>query len=303
MFHGIYTPSVTPLRDDESIDFEGWATHIDRLIGAGINGILIFGSIGEFYSFTEEEKREAVDFAVKHVDGRVQLLVGVGNTSLKEACELTAYSAKAGADAVVAVSPYYFGPSSEVAYKYFAAIAGACDIDVLLYNFPDRTGSDLSPELVARLAREFPNIVGIKDTVDTASHTRRILRAVRPFRRDFAVLSGYDEYYLSNRASGGNGILTGMTNVEPETFVALHKAYEAGDFATVAAKARRVAILMELYEVTELFISAIKGGVKVKGVDISTRIKEPACQLTDEQVGRIKEILALPNETLSSKAE
>ncbi|MDK7915789.1 dihydrodipicolinate synthase family protein, partial [Staphylococcus lugdunensis] len=102
---------------------------------------------------------------------------------------------------------------------------------MILYNFPARTGSDLTPSLVANLAEKYPNIVGIKDTVDTISHTRAMIEATRRVNPDFVVFSGFDEYYTPNRIAGGNGVICGLTNVEPETFASLHKAYEASDFA------------------------------------------------------------------------
>ena len=149
----------------------------------------------------------------------------------------------------------------------------------------------MTPELVAELAAAHPNIVGIKDTVDTISHTRKVIRAVKAVNPRFAVFSGFDEYYLVNRVSGGDGVICGMTNVEPETFVTLHRAYEAGDYGTAIEAAERISHLMALYDQTDLFISAIKGAVKAKGLNISTLIREPAVQLTAQQYEAIKAIL------------
>ena len=105
------------------------------------------------------------------------------------------------------------------------------------------------------------------------------------------MFSGFDEYYLVNRVSGGDGVICGMTNVEPETFVTLHHAYEAGDYGTAIEAAERISHLMALYDQTDLFISAIKGAVKAKGLNISTLIREPAVQLTAQQYEAIKAIL------------
>lgn len=291
MLKGVFCPSITITKDDGSIDYDLWGKHLDHLAEAGMNGVLLFGSIGEFYAYPLAVKEEAVEFAVKRVAGRMKVFAGVGGTVLSEVTAFSAFAEKVGADAVVAVSPYYFGPTDATAKEYFAAVADATKLPVILYNFPARTGTDLSPELVAELAKEHSNIVGIKDTVDTISHTRKVIAAVREVNPDFAVFSGFDEYYFVNRISGGNGIITGLTNVEPETFVALHKAYEAGDFATATAAARRISHLMKVYDAADLFISAIKGGVKVKGLPISTDINGPAVQLSDSQLGNIKALL------------
>lgn len=291
MFEGVFCPSITIMNADGTIDYDNWGKHLDHLVDAGVDGVLLFGSIGEFYAIDVKTKAEAARFAVSKVAGRMKVLVGVGDTNLDNVKALAAESEAAGVDALLAVSPYYFGPSPDCAKRYFSTVAKATTLPVILYNFPARTGNDLTPELVAELAGENPNIVGIKDTVDTISHTRKVIAAVRKVNPSFSVLSGFDEYYIVNRISGGNGVLSGLTNVEPETFVKLHRAWEAGDHAAVVEAAERVSYLMRLYDTADLFISAIKGAVKAKGLPIDTSVHEPAVQLTDEQYRTIRAIL------------
>ena len=291
MFEGVFCPSITITDDGGNIDYDLWGKHLDHLAEAGIDGVLLFGSIGEFYSVSLADKRKAIEFAVGRVAGRMKVFAGVGDTVYDNVLDLARFAEKAGADAVVAVSPYYFGPSAPCAEEYFGGIAEATKLPVILYNFPARTGSDLSPELVARLAGAHRNICAIKDTVDNISHTRKVIRAVRAVRPDFSVLSGFDEYYLVNRASGGNGVLCGLTNVEPELFARMHHAYETGDFTTAIACAGTVSRLMAVYDACDLFVSAIKVAVSLKGLPISTKIFGPAVQATPEQVEKIKELL------------
>lgn len=292
MFKGIFCPSITITDDEGKIDFDLWGKHLDHLADAGVNGVLLFGSIGEFYSVSLADKEAALEFAVKRIGERMKVFAGVGDTTYANVIEFTKFAEKAGADAVLAVSPYYFGPSPLTAENYFGGIAEATKLPVILYNFPARTGTDLTPELVASLAAKHPNICGIKDTVDTISHTRKVIRAARAVNPDFTVFSGFDEYYLVNRVSGGNGVLCGLTNVEPETFVKMHAAYEEGDFATAVACAERISKLMAVYDVCDLFVSAIKAAVKVKGLPISTKIFEPAVQATEANEAAIAELLA-----------
>ena len=292
MFKGIFCPSITITDDEGKIDYDLWGKHLDHLADAGVNGVLLFGSIGEFYSVSLADKEAALEFAVKRVGERMKVFAGVGDTTYANVIEFTKFAEKAGADAVLAVSPYYFGPSPLTAENYFGGIAEATKLPVILYNFPARTGTDLTPELVASLAAKYPNICGIKDTVDTISHTRKVIRAARAVNPDFTVFSGFDEYYLVNRVSGGNGVLCGLTNVEPETFVKMHAAYEKGDFATAVACAERISKLMAVYDVCDLFVSAIKAAVKVKGLPISTKIFEPAVQATEANEAAIAELLA-----------
>lgn len=289
---GVYTPIITIMKEDGSIDMANMEKHINHLCEAGINGILFFGSLGEFYNCSMEEKKAVIDMAVKVINHRAQMIVGVGGTNFPEVIELAKYAEKAGADALNVVSPYYFGPTEEGAIAYFGKIADAVSIPIQLYNFPARVGADLTPYVVATLAQKHANIVGIKDTVDTISHTRELIAAVKAVRPDFSVLSGFDEYYLVNRVSGGDGVLCGLTNVVPELFVAYHKAYEAKDFATTEKNAKIISKLMRLYGATDLFIVAIKAAVKAQGLDISTYTREPGLPITEEEYAKVQAILA-----------
>ncbi|MFR2030064.1 MAG: dihydrodipicolinate synthase family protein [Collinsella sp.] len=166
MFEGVFCPSITITDDDGKIDYELWGRHLDHLADAGINGVLLFGSIGEFYSVSLEDKKSVIDFAVERVAGRMKVFVGVGDTTYDNVLELTRY-ARSGADAVLAVSLHYFGPTDDAAEKYFGGIADATDLPVAIH-FLARTGNDLSPMWPARAAIEYLR----QDTVDTISHTR-----------------------------------------------------------------------------------------------------------------------------------
>ena len=289
MFTGVYCPSITPLQSDGSIDFPAWEAHLERLISGGISGVLIFGSIGEFYALSMEQKKQAIEFVGRVAKGRMQFLIGSGSTKIAEAKELNAYGYEHGADAAVVVSPYYFGPSDALATKYFTELAEASELPIMLYNFPDRTGNDLSPELISTIAAAHPNIVGVKDTVDSAAHTRRVIRDAPD---DFSVLSGFDEYYLPNRIAGGQGVLCGLTNVVPEIFGAMHRAYESGDVTAAAQYAGKIAALMSVYEVGDHFIHTIKHAVRyASGTDLSTATREPYIELTTAQQEEIARLI------------
>lgn len=134
--------------------------------------------------------------------------------------------------------------------------------------------------------------MGIKDTVDNISHTRSICQAVKPVRPDFAVLSGFDEYYIVNRIAGGDGVLCGLTNVVPELFVRMHASYERGDFAEAIRSAEQIAGLMRIYAVTPLFITGMKAAVRAAGLPISTYTRAPGTTLTETEDRKIRAILA-----------
>ena len=292
MFRGVYCPSITLFTEDRRIDHEAMSAHLERVVSAGVQGVLVLGSIGEFFTLTPQEKTEITRTAVQAVGGRAQVLVGTADTDLRQVKALNQMAAQAGADAVVVVSPYYFGPSHAQARRFFGAVAKDSPLPVMLYNFPARTGSDLSPEFVRDLAATHPGIVGIKDTVDCLSHTRKVISAVRPVRAEFSVLSGFDEYYVGNRVAGGQGVLSGLTNVVPEVFVAMDRAWESGDHATALEQAARISRLMALYDVGDLFIGAVKQAAQLRGTPGLTAMRASSIDLEQEQVAVIEELLA-----------
>ncbi|WP_319403450.1 dihydrodipicolinate synthase family protein [uncultured Anaeromusa sp.] len=291
MFKGAITPVITVFNKQGKIDAAGNTQHINRLIDEGINGLLFLGSIGEFFALTMDEKKEFIDLVVQVTDKRVPVLIGTGGTILAEVIELTNYAQQAGADAVVVISPYYFQLGNEVLYRYYAELAKNTTMPIMIYNFPDRTSVNLDPQLVLRLAKEFPHIIGIKDTVDGISHTRKLIQLVKKERPDFCVMSGYDEYMVPNLLAGGDGVIGGLTNVIPGVFRDLLAAYEKQDFAGVAAGQAKISVLMNLYDLSSPFIAAIKGGVASQGINIETVTQEPSLALQPEQVAAIEKLV------------
>lgn len=290
MFKGIFCPSITPLTSDGDVDYDAWSKHLKFLIEGGVDGILVLGSIGEFYAFDEEEKRDIIDFVTAEIAGRVKVFIGTGSTRIKSTIALTEYAKGAGADAAVVVSPYYFGPSEAAAEQYFGELAGAVDLPIVLYNFPERTGSDLSPQLVSTLSEAHPNIVGIKDTVDNISHTRAMIAATDD---DFAVFSGFDEYYLPNRVAGGAGVISGLTNVFPELFAEMHRSFESGDHNAATQIASRISHLMQIYAVGDQFIHTIKEAVQHRYFsELHTGTREPYIALSASQKDEVNRLVS-----------
>lgn len=291
MVKGVFTPVITVLDKEGRVDFEGNKLVIENLIDKGINGLLFLGSIGEFFSMTMEEKKEFIKFVIETVNKRVPVLIGTGGTIVDEVIELSKYAEVSGADGVVVISPYYFKLDEESIYRYYGQVAESINIPLILYNFPDRTSYDLSPELVLRLAKDYSNIVGIKDTVDNISHTRKLIQVVKKEVKDFVVYSGFDEYFIPNLMAGGDGLIGGLSNVVPEVFAKLYRAYEERDFATVTELQGKISTLMQIYDVTQPFVPAIKTAVRLKGLDITATVKMPAEIARENQVEKVKNIL------------
>lgn len=294
MYTGIYTPTLSMLQaDHRGLDFDNWGNHVDNLIDAGIDGILFLGTAGEFYALPHLMRKQVVEWAVEKVAGRCKTFFGIGDAVMTDTIDLATHAAEQGADAVLIVSPYYIPPTHNGALRHFGRVAEAIDVPILLYNIPLASGNDLNPALVAELASKYDNIVGVKDTVDTISHTRKMIRQAHQVRPDFTVWSGFDEYYLLNRLAGGSGILSGLTNVDPALFVAMHRAYERGDFATVAKCQERINVLMRLYEVTpDMLLGGVRAAVKLNGIDYTADPLTPGVPITPDQYRAVEQILA-----------
>lgn len=291
MLSGVFTPVVTVFDDEGRLDHEGNVRLIRHLVDRGMHGILLLGSIGEFFALTMNEKKLLIRWAIDAIDDRAALLVGTGGTVVEEVIELTCHAERARADAAVVISPYYFSLDEESLYRYYADVATHTDMPVMLYNFPDRTGVSMSGELVLRLGRDFENIAGLKDTVDCISHTRAVIDTVKPHLPDFAVLSGFDEYLVPNLMAGGDGLIGGLSNIAPQLVVGIYDAYQSGDLAKVAHLQKRVNILMRLYALSQPFVGAIKAAVSMVVDDVCPACRSPAGELGPDQLAAVRETL------------
>jgi 4-hydroxy-tetrahydrodipicolinate synthase len=211
MFHGSMVALVTPMHADGSIDEAAYARFINWQIAEGTQGIIPVGTTGESPTLSHDEHKRVVEIAIETAAGRVPVIAGAGSNSTAEAIGLASHAKKAGADAVLVVTPYYNKPTQEGLYRHYTAIADAADIPIIIYNIPGRSVIDMSVETMARLAKH-KNIVGVKDA--TANLTRP-LHTARACGADFAQLSGEDHTAVAYLASGGHGCISVTANVAP----------------------------------------------------------------------------------------
>jgi 2-dehydro-3-deoxy-D-pentonate aldolase len=276
MFDGLMPAMVTPFDGRGELDFEATEAVVERFIEAGVSGISPLGSTGEATHLTFDERKRFAEEGVRIVGGRVPLVVGVGSSGTREAVELARHAEGAGADAVLAVSPFYWKVGEEALFNHFAAVAGSVDIPVMLYNLPMLTGIDLSPSLVARVAAECANVVGIKDTVTVYAHTVSILQEVKAAIPEFTVLSGWEDLIFPSLLAGADGSICAFANVAPELFVDLVRSTREGDLDRAAGLHRRVLELVTLGAYSDPPIGAIKLAMGILGVPISPAVRGPA---------------------------
>lgn len=224
--NGIISAMLTPLNDDESINEAELRNQVNRQIKAGVAAVFCLGTNGEFYAFDKEEKKKIIDIVVDEADNRVPVLAGTGCITTSETIELTDYAKDAGVSAVSVISPYFAGISQEGLYQHFSTVADECRMPVIMYNIPARTGVNIQYETVKRLA-DNPYIVGIKDSSGNFDNT---LRYIEETPSDFIVLCGNDSLILWTLMAGGNGGISGVTNIFPEHMVSIYKKFAEGDF-------------------------------------------------------------------------
>ncbi|KWZ93073.1 dihydrodipicolinate synthetase family protein [Citrobacter freundii] len=273
--------------NDGKIDLNGLSHHLKRLTEAKIDVILLMGSIGEFASFTLEERLLLIREA--RAMSSLKMVANVSSTCQNDVLLMAQEAYRSGYDAVMILPPYYYGQTAKQLLSYFRQLGQKLSGKWFAYNFPARTGCDLTPELVASLAAEFPNFAGIKDTVDCQSHTRSMIQSTRAVREDFAVLSGYDEYYIPNLLAGGAGIISGLNNVMPELFVSAREAFKQGDLAALRDIQDQIGTYMSIYAIGEDFVTTIKTVVSRKfgycsGVSRNAggELNESECRTIDE---------------------
>ena len=291
MFKGITTPVMMALNADNKIDYQSMARVIDFLIEGQVDGLLFFGSCGEFFAFNQQEKMAFMAFACEHIAGRTRVFFGVGSTNINEVIELAKYAEMNHATGVVVISPYYFSFDEDSIFRFYESVLQSVDLPVIAYNFPDRTGFSLTPALLKKLALAYRNFAGVKDTVDCISHTREIIREVKSVRPDFRVYSGYDEYYLSNLLAGGDGAIAGLSNLFPKVYRDLYDNYVAGNLGAALENAKFISNAMPLYACGKSYISALKYAMHLKGLPINDISTQPIPPLNDDEKENVRMIL------------
>ena len=288
---GYITPAVTPLNGDGTLDEKGAEALYEHLIRGGVDGILILGSIGEFFALPMELKKRLISLAVRKIARRVPLLVGTADTVVEHVIELSVFALREGADAVIVVPPYYFPLTGDSLEAYYDRLAAAIPGKLYLYNFPDRTGYQIPVEVVRCLALRHENIVGCKDTIAGMDHTRELIKAIKPLREDFRIYSGFDDNFAHNVLAGGDGCIGGLSNLVPEVCSAWVSAFRRGCLAEAAEIQRKIDRLMSIYGVGVPFVPYIKRAMVLLGIGIQDYAAAPLPRAGAEDDRKLREIL------------
>ncbi|MEQ1716734.1 MAG: 4-hydroxy-tetrahydrodipicolinate synthase [Hyphomicrobium sp.] len=284
MFKGSLTALITPFRNGE-LDEAALARLIDWQIREGTHGLVPVGTTGESPTLDFDEHKKVIDICVEAAKQRVPVIAGTGSNSTDEAIELSQYAEKAGADAVLIVTPYYNKPTQEGLYQHFKAINDAINIPIIIYNIPGRSIVDMSVATMGRLA-QLKNIAGVKDAT---ANLQRPSQQRLACGENFCQLSGEDGTALGFMAHGGRGVISVASNVAPRLVADMQNALLAGDFRKALIMQDR---LMPLFEV--MFVETNPAPVKyaVSRLGLCTAdMRLPMVPLSDESKRAIDAVM------------
>jgi 4-hydroxy-tetrahydrodipicolinate synthase len=283
-YRGSFTALVTPFGNG-TVDERAFRAFVDWQIREGTNGLVPVGTTGESPTLSHAEHKKVVEWCIDEAKGRVPVVAGAGSNSTSEAIELSRHAEKAGADAVLIVTPYYNKPTQEGLYQHYKAINDAIGIPIIIYNIPARSVIDMSVETMARLF-ELKNIAGVKDATANVMRASQQRAALGP---DFNQLSGEDGTALGFMAHGGHGCISVTSNVAPRLCAEFQRACLKGDFAAALKLQDK---LMPLH--TALFIETnpapAKYALSLLGKCPET-VRLPMVPLTDKTKAAVREAM------------
>ncbi len=284
MFKGVFPAIITPFKEDYSLDEEGLKRNIEYLNETGIAGIVPCGTTGESATLTFEEHKKVVEIAVDC--SKVPVIAGTGSNNTREALELTCHAADAGADAALLITPYYNKPNDRGMFEHFKLIAEKCNIPIVLYNVPKRTGIDLKPELVASLSK-LKNVVAIKEASGSLSQVSQIIEQTRG--SSFSVLSGDDDLTLPIMALGATGVVSVVANVAPKKTVAMVEAMTKGDLDKARSLHYELAPLVRsmFLETNPIPVKTAQGLLGMA----AGPLRLPLAAMAPEKVEKLKEVV------------
>ena len=251
---GMGVALITPFKEDESVDYEALGRLVDYLLQNGADYLVVLGTTAETPTLTEEEKKKIIELVVTKVRHRIPIVLGVGGNCTKSVVDKLKNDNFEGIDAVLSVDPYYNKPSQEGIYQHYKAIAQATDLPVILYNVPGRTGVNMTAETTLRLAREFKNIIAVKEASGNITQMDDIIKN-KP--KDFNVISGDDGITFPLITLGAIGVISVIGNAFPREFSRMVRLALAGDYESARTIHHRFTELFSL-----LFIDGNPAGVK-----------------------------------------
>jgi 4-hydroxy-tetrahydrodipicolinate synthase len=291
-FRGVGVALVTPFKNDGSIDEAALERLVDFQIEEGTNFLVPCGTTGENPALTQDEHRRVVEIVVRRAKGRVPVLAGAGSNSTPKAIELAQIAIDLGADGALTITPYYNKPTPDGLRRHFGLQAEAIEkkrsgFPMVMYNVPGRTGVNMTAATTLQIAREIPNVIGVKEA---SGNLEQIMTILRERQDGFLVISGDDAWTLPLVAAGGDGIISVAANEIPRLMSEMTSAALKGDFDAARAVHNRILPLM-----TGNFIESnpipVKAAMKMLGIIPNDTVRSPLAPITDANRKKLESIL------------
>lgn len=263
-FGRLLTAMVTPFAEDGSINCQAGADLAEWLINNGSDGLVVEGSTGEAATMYLDEKLAFLDAVVARINKRVPIVVGAGTNCTATTIDLVKEMEKHNVDGLLVVGPYYNKPTQEGFYQHFAAIAKATSLPIIVYNVPGRTGSNILPETIARLAKDFDNIVAVKEA---AGNVLQVAELYRLLPADFTIYSGDDSLILPFMSVGAKGLISVLGNVNGNLLQQMMQAYSEGKVKEAAELNKKVVPLAQAMFIESNPIPVKAAVTKVTGIN------------------------------------
>jgi 4-hydroxy-tetrahydrodipicolinate synthase len=293
-FEGIYTPIVTPYHEDFSLNEAAFAQVVEHLIAAGVHGIIVAGSTGEYYAQSMQERVAMMALARDLIKGRVPMIVGTGAIRTEDAVDYAREAVAHGADALLVATPPYAYPTGREIALHALAIDRAANLPVMLYNYPGRMSVNMDEECLDRLGRS-PNFCAIKES---SGDVNRLHMLARDYPH-IALSCGMDDQALEFFAWGARSWVCAGSNFAPEAHIALYQACAVeGDFTKGRAIMSAMLPLMRVLEQGGKFVQCIKYGLTLRGIDAGPP-RKPLQPLNKDDRRELAEVIRTMNTTIS----
>ena len=287
-FGRLLTAMVTPFNADGSVNCEAAADFAEWLLANGSDGLVVEGSTGEAATMFMDEKIAVLKAVVERVNGRAPVIVGAGTNCTASTLELINAVEACGVDGLLVVGPYYNKPTQEGYYQHFAAVAKSTSLPIIVYNVPGRTGSNIEPKTVARLAVEFPNIVAVKEAAGNVAQTAELFRVLPD---NVTIYSGDDGLILPFMSVGARGVISVLGNIGGQMLQDVMRLYSEGKVAEAAELNKKLVPLANSMFIESNPIPVKYAVTKVTGIDAGAP-RLPLTPLSEAGVEKLDKILA-----------
>lgn len=289
---GIIPPIVTPMYDDaeQTVNYEELRRQVERQIEGGVHGLFPFGTNGEAYALSMEEKEKILETVIDQVKGRLPIYAGTGCITTADTIRMSKRAEAMGADALSIITPSFALASQKELYDHYVAVAKTVNIPIILYNIPARTGNKLLPETVQALCRDVDVIVGAKDSSGDIENLKAYIRVTKELDKEVAILAGNDGSILTCLKEGGAGGIAGRANIWPATLASIYDLFMAGDLEGAQKAQDAIAILQQTFKYGNPN-TIIKTAVALSGYNVG-KCRAPFNYVPEEGIEALKEVLA-----------